>query len=595
MLRKTLSSFSEIENLLSKTIVDLAKSNPRLSTISIKGQVRKGRGADHGDFSSPVAMALASASDDLPARQIATEIAARIEAEKPDWLERMEVAGPGFINFFLQQKAAADGLLSVLQAKEKYGFADKTGERVLVEFVSSNPTGPLHIGHGRGAAVGAALVHLYRAAGADVDSEYYINDRGRQSLVLAVSAWLRLLQIQMPEGTYRGEYVRDLASPETELVGAVGLDADQVQALVDSQSGSDSAANEARLDLLIQTLRDRLGDDRLQALCQRLHERVLEGTRAELDAMGVKFDSWFSESSLYRTEAGGPNAVDALVERMIAENSAERRDDGAVWFLSRRYGDDKDRVLVRANGEPTYFASDIAYHLGKFHRGYHRLVNVWGADHHGYEMRLRGALRALGQDDSQLQIIYVQMVSLVQAGERTDMSTRAGSFVPLTELCRQVPPDAVKLIYLSCAAGQHLDFDLQAAVTQSKDNPAFYIQYAHARLCSIERKLDESPWKHQIADENDLALLQTDKEVRLRREIDRFGSLVLAAAQRGEPHRITTYLRDLAGLFHSWYNAERLLVEDAALRRARLTLGQALRQVFANGLALLSLKAPESM
>ena len=584
----------DIERLLAEALVKIQKEDSSIKDIKIEGQVRESRTEGHGDFSTPFAMALSSANDGKPARGLAAAVVRHLR--KPDWLDRVEIAGPGFINFFLHQSAADDNLLEVLRAGADYGHSrSMQGRSLLLEYVSSNPTGPLHIGHGRGAVVGAALANLYRALGCEVQSEYYVNDRGRQSQVLAVSAWLRWLQLEMPPGSYQGDYVADLAAPEDDCFGALDVDTEQVRSILAAAADDD----EAHLDALIALLLKALGASALLALCARLHDRVLTGIRGELQVLGVRMDSWFKESTLYGTDASGQTAVQRLAERLRAEGNAELRDDGALWFRSTAFGDDKDRVLIRANGEPTYFASDIAYHLDKMGRA-ERLVNIWGSDHHGYEKRLRGALRALGEDDSRLTVLYVQFVALLEGGKRLGMSTRGGTFVSLAQLCKRVSPDAVKLIYMSCDTVQHLDFDLEAAVAHDKNNPAYYIQYAHARICSVERKLAETgghdpQWSEEELAARILPLLKGAKEVQLRRELLRFGQVVDSSAQQLQPHRMTTYLRDLAAVFHAWYNAERILDKDEDLRAARIVLSRMLKQVFGEGLRLLGLQAPEKM
>lgn len=592
-----MSDATQIAALLSDAVGHLiADESLPASAANKPPQVQAGRSPEHGHFSSPIALAMARLAQGLTPGQMAQLLLDRLE--QPDWLERAEVAGPGYINFFLRADVAASVVLQALQQGGDYGRAPRTGEKVLVEFVSSNPTGPVHIGHGRGAAVGDVLASLCEAAGAEVAREYYVNDRGRQSQVLALSACLRFFSLPLAARAYQGEYIAQLAESEAELLQAHRPMAEPLGKILaahrpDADAGKQAAAEEALLDQLLDTMQQTLGAEAVEGLCRRLQERVRQGIKRDLKYLGIEFDRWFSEASLY---ADPSQPVSEYVQQLLAKGDAQRRDDGAIWFLSTRYGDDKDRVVVRSNGEPTYFASDIAYHMDKFARGYDRLINVWGADHHGYEARLRGALQALGVPQEKLQILYVQFVALIRDGQRVGMSTRGASFVSLNELLSEVPADSVRLMYLSCAAVQSLDFDLQAAVAHNRDNPVYYIQYAHARICSLQSKAKKE--KMTPIGEPDLALLATltgAKEMQLQKAISRYPQLIAEAASQGEPHRLVVYLRDLAALFHSWYNAERMLCEDEQLRNARLGLCAALQQVFANGLGILGVKAPESM
>ena len=555
--------------------------------------LERGRDKAHGDYASNVAMRLAK-----PARRPPRALAEALVAALPEHplLERVEVAGPGFINFHLREAAALETVREIWRDGEAYGRGSiGAGRRVLVEFVSANPTGPLHVGHGRGAAFGAALASLLDMAGYAVEREYYVNDAGRQMDILAVSVWLRYLEalgepVRFPDNGYRGDYIRDIAAGLQARDGdALRRDATAVQAGLpaDAAEGGDK---ERHIDALVLRARELLGE----AAWERVHRAALEAMeeeiREDLEAFGVVYDRWFSERSL--TESG---ALDAALDRLRRAGHLELR-DGAEWFLSSRFGDEKDRVVRRADGQPTYFASDIAYHLEKLGRGYDTLVDVWGADHHGYVARVKAALQALGEDPERLQIRLVQFAILYRGGERLQMSTRSGEFVTLRELRDEVGRDAARFFYVMRKPEQHLDFDLDLAKSQSADNPVYYVQYAHARVCSVMAALQDKGL--EFDPEAGLAALERlveSHEKDLLAALGRFPELVESAAEAREPHQLAHYLRELATAFHSYYNAHPFLVEDAELRNARLALVLATRQVIRNGLAVLGVHAPESM
>ncbi|MDX9994817.1 MAG: arginine--tRNA ligase [Rhodocyclaceae bacterium] len=545
------------------------------------------RDATHGDFASNLAMQLARALKENPRK-----IAERLVHELPRSAAvlKAEVAGAGFINFTVAAGAKTAIVAAVLAQGDDYGRGERKPGKLQVEFVSANPTGPLHVGHGRGAAFGASLASLLAFAGHEVCREYYVNDAGRQMDILAVSTWLRYLdsygeRIPFPPNAYQGDYVRDMAQQVREAHGDRYVHpAAAVLACVPPTEPD----IEAHLDGLIAAAKDLLGEE-WHYIHQHALSEQLADCRADLEEYGVHFDCWFSERSLYDT---------GMVAKAVAE--LEKRghlyeQDGAKWFRSTHFGDEKDRVVQRENGLYTYFASDIAYHWNKFERGFTRIVDIWGADHHGYIPRVKGALKALDLDAEALDVALVQFVSLFRGTEKVSMSTRAGSYVTLRELRREVGNDACRFFYLLRKQDQSLDFDLDLAKSQSNDNPVYYIQYAHARVCSVLAQ-----WRNGGGDERglkdaDLGALVSEREQALAAKLAAFPELIESAARDGAPHALAFWLRDLAADFHAWYNAERLLVDDAVLKQARLALAVAVRQVIRNGLRILGVSAPESM
>ena len=548
----------------------------------------------HGDFASNLALQLAK-----PLRRNPRELAMLLVAELPrhPQVAKVEVAGAGFINFTLAEAAKTAVIDAVLAQGEQYGRGAAKGHKVQVEFVSANPTGPLHVGHGRGAAYGASLSAVLDFAGFEVAREYYVNDAGRQMDILTVSTWLRYLALcghdfPFPPNAYQGDYVREMATMLRDAHGGRllpdGLDALRDTPGLPSAERSDDEAKaqrEQHLDAVIRLARQLLG-----AEYAWLHDFVLTeqlgDCREDLAEFGVEFEQWFSEQSLFDT---------GLVARAVADLKAAGHlytQDGAQWFRSTAFGDEKDRVVQRENGQFTYFASDIAYHRNKFERGFDRLIDVWGADHHGYIARVKGALTALGLDADRLDIALVQFAVLYRGGQKASMSTRAGEFVTLRSLRHDVGDDACRFFYVLRKSDQHLDFDLDLATSQSNENPVYYIQYAHARICSVLEVWGGVESDLRAADTGPL---RDPRELALCARLAAFPDVVQNAAADYAPHQIAFYLKDLAGEFHSWYNAQRMLVEDEALALARLALAAAVQRVIATGLRLLGVSAPTKM
>ena len=553
--------------------------------------LQRTRDASHGDFASNVALSMAKSAGVAP-RELAELIVAALPASSA--LEKAEIAGPGFINFTLVKGTAQKLVLEILDAGDRYGCSDTgQGAKVIVEFVSANPTGPLHVGHGRGAAYGASVAALLQAVGYDVHKEYYVNDAGRQMDILGVSVWLRYLEargveLAFPAAGYRGEYIRDIATTIDQTHGDSLLVA--ANDLTDGLPAEDVDKADAYIDALIARARELLGADRFDAVTRIAREDILADIRNDLEEFGVVMDKWFSEKSL--TDDG---TVDNALQRLGDMGNTYEK-DGALWFRASDYDDDKDRVLVKANGLRTYITSDIAYHLDKRLRGFSTLLDVLGADHHGYVARVRAGLEAMGQPGDSLEVKLVQFVSLFEKGEKIAMTTRGGQFVTLRQLREEVGNDAARFFYVMRSIDQHLDFDLDLAKARRDENPVFYIQYAHARTCSVMAQLEHHGHHFSTdAARTSIELLTDDKEAALLKQLARYPEMVGIAARDRAPQTIVHYLRDLTSEYHSFYNACRIMVDDEALRNARAALNQATAQVIRNGLGLLGVSAPERM
>ena len=582
-----------LSQLLSEAVQTLKSQGDLPEDLSIEIGLERTRDRKHGDFASNLAMVLCKLARKKP-RDLAEKLVAALPDS--DQVTRVDIAGPGFINFFLSPAAYHTTITQVLEQGDRYGRSNLgKGKSVQVEFVSANPTGPLHVGHGRGAAYGATVADLLAATGYQVHREYYVNDAGRQMDILATSVYLRYLDLCgeepiFPANGYKGDYVWDIAASLHRKHGdALRHTAAEVFADIPADE-PDGGDKELHVDALIQRCKDLLGAEHYRETFDLGLNSILENIRTDLDEFGVHYDDWFSERSL--TESG---LVERAIER-LREAGYIYEKKGALWFRSTDFGDEKDRVVVRDNGQSTYFASDIAYHMNKLERGYDRVIDVWGADHHGYVPRVKAALTALGDDADKLDVLLVQFAVLYRGGKKVQMSTRSGEFVTLRELRHEVGNDAARFFYVMRKCEQHMDFDLDLAKSQSNDNPVYYIQYAHARIASVLRQMPDRDmqWDSEMGAQN-LHQLTESHEDALMVNLSRYPELVEAAAINHEPHAIAHYLRDLANDFHTYYNAHQFLIEDQALRNARLNLIQATGQVIANGLRLLGVSAPDSM
>jgi arginyl-tRNA synthetase len=519
------------------------------------------REKNHGDLATTLPLTMAK-SEGMPPRKIA-EIILKHLSDKDGVLEKTEIAGPGFINFFLHQDRWRETLFDIDAEGERYGLPDiGKGGKVLVEFVSANPTGPLHVGHGRGAAVGDALANLLAATGFDVRREFYINDAGRQIRLLALSLYSRYQQVlgndvPFPEDGYHGGYIEELARDFIAAHGKKYLSTPF--------------------------------DECLDAFTDFGREAMLADIRKDLDAFGVRFDTWFSEKGLLAD--GSVKA--SLDELMESRNLYEQ--DGALWLRSTMFGDDKDRVVVKKDGDYTYLATDIAYHRNKLGRGFETLVNIWGADHHGYIPRVQAVIQAFGHPKDSLHVLLVQLVSILRHGQPVPMSKRAGTFVTLRDVVQDVGADAARYIFLTRRSDSHLDFDLDVAKEQSRENPVYYVQYAHARLASLFREAESRGMKVPPADAVNIALLDLEEEQNIIKALARYPEMIEEAALAYEPHRLTFYLQDLAGLLHNYYFKHRVITEDAARTAAKLFLMKQVKTVIGSALKVLGVTAPEKM
>ena len=578
-----------MKNEIAEIVAQALNGDPDFSAApeigSVHTTVERTRDARHGDFTTNIAMRLAKSLGRNP-RDIAQQL---IEAlPDSELVDSVDIAGPGFINFHVSAAAFHKELIRVLQDGAGYGRQETRSEpKVLLEFVSANPTGPLHVGHGRHASYGATLGNLLEAAGYDVDREYYVNDAGRQMDILGVSVLLRMLEakgetITFPEAGYKGEYIRDIAAAIDEDTGAI-----DASSLLKGLPDDDK---EAIIGGLIDNAENSLGIETFRKIRRQALESILDDIKDDLADFGVIFDKWFSEQSLTDED---------LIDKALAvlkERNMLYEKDGATWFRATDLGDEKDRVVIRDNGKKTYFASDIAYHYGKRERGYDHLIDILGSDHHGYIARVQAGLQAMGYAGDSLEVELVQFVTLYRAGEKLQMSTRSGEFVTLRQLREEVGNDAARFFYVMRSNEQHLDFDMELAKSRSNDNPVYYIQYAHARVASVFRQLADKSFEYdEAAGTTALSRLTESHEKALMSSLSRYAEVIELAANNRAPQHLVHYLRDLANELHSYYNAHQFIVDDGDLRNARLALIAATRSVIASGLSIIGVSAPDTM
>ena len=583
---------NDLIRILKTVLKEIGKENG-IDFSNKKVSIQENKEKAHGDYASNLAMVIAKDLSKSP-REVAEKITSLLPPE--EWIERVNIAGPGFINFYLKKDTHNEILLRIDEGGKSFGTNNSgNGERVLIEYVSSNPTGPLHVGHGRGAAFGSVLSQLLRIVGYKVDEEYYVNDQGRQMNILTISTWLRYLQqngqeLEFSKKGYQGEYVEQLAKEllkeERTKYNLKENESDLLELLETQETEED-------LDKLIEW-----GKSFLQENFEEIREfslrAIMSSIKEDLKLFGVNHNLWFNESSMYFNKVGLPD-IDKSI-KLLDESGFLYEKEEALWFKSTEFGDDKDRVVKRANGDNTYFASDISYHLDKYDRGYNRIINVWGADHHGYLPRVSAAMEALGKNQDRLEVVFIQFANLLRNGKKVSMSTRGGEFIPLMELIEEVSSEAARFFYINRKADQHLDFDLDLAKSQTKDNPLYYIQYAHARICGVFETLKKEGRKlNQDLGLDNLDLLNLDKEIEIQKMLLQYPEVISRAAEHSEPHLICYYLKDLSGLFHSYYNSERFLVDNDKLMNSRLFLLKGTKQVISNGLEILGIDAPQSM
>ncbi|MDD3030758.1 MAG: arginine--tRNA ligase [Atribacterota bacterium] len=519
---------------------------------------------EHGHLSTNIALQLAGIFK-KPPREIANNIVQEINKKSDVSISKIEIAGPGFINFYFESSVLYKILKEIMQKGKQFGCSDAgKGEKILIEFVSVNPTGPLHVGHGKCAAVGDALAKILKAAGYNVFTEYYINDHGKQIDILGESVFARYQNLigketEFPENGYQGEYITSLAREiKEEFIEQIG---------------------------------EKDTSDQIAFFKETAHKTILQDIKKDLESFGVKFDNWFSEESLYIS-----NKVQTVMERLRKEKYIYD-DNGALWFKATDFGDEKDRVVIRENGEPTYFASDIAYHDDKYKRGFSTLIDIWGSDHHGYIKRMKSAIQALGYNPDTFQVLLVQFVTLIRDGQMVGMSTRGGEFITLKDLLDEVGKDVARYFFLMHSHDSHTEFDLDIAKSQSMENPVYYIQYAYARICSIIKKAMENNiiLDDRIKEEVNLEVLDKEDELELIKKMANFRKVIEKSAIHWKPHMVASYLHELAAGFHKYYTEYKVISEDRDLSNARLYLISCIKIVLENALSLLGIGAPENM
>ena len=584
-------------DLLTQALSSLAQESGK-DPSNIKIEIKENADNKFGDYSTNLAMIASKIFSEDP-KKLAKDLIEKLP--KDNLIKKIDIAGPGFINFYLEQISRTEILKTINSQKNLFGFnqiKEKNKKRILIEYVSSNPTGPLHVGHGRGAVYGSVLSSILKASGYEVDEEYYINDQGRQMDTLAASVWLRYIQnfdksIRFPNKCYKGEYVKllaeDLKNKKNTALIPSEVDKEELSKIL-----SNEIKEEKELDFLIKTLKEKLRDNFEEVKVFSL-KSILKSIKKDLKSFGVEHNLWFKESSMFNSSRGKISKIEEAV-LALEKNKFIYEKEGALWFRSTDFKDEKDRVIKRENGETTYFASDIAYHSDKFKRGYNKIINIWGADHHGYLPRVKAAMSAMGEDITKFEVIFIQFANLVRGKKKVSMSTREGEFTSLGELIDEVSPEAARFFYINRRGNQHLNFDLDLAKEESKDNPLFYVQYAHARICSIFKKVNDEnrSYDKEVALKS-LNCLERKQEVEILQALKQFPEVINKAKDNYEPHLICYYLRDLAHSFHSYYSHEKILVEDTKELQAKLFMLSAVKQVIFNGLNLLGISSPESM
>ena len=576
----------KLKKLLQKTIAsEKTLVNNGLKNLEI--EISRSIKPDHGDFSSNIALKL-SKRVGLNPFQLATSISSSID--KPSWLKKTEVVQPGFINFFIGSEVKADVLISIIDKQSGFGSQDPgSKESILLEFVSSNPTGPLHVGHGRHAAFGDSLAKLLKKAGHLVETEYYINDAGRQIDILALSVLIEGVnlsggKITPPKACYQGQYIKGIAKSinKKQLVSIDNLSLTKI--------GTKDLDEDEEIDVLVSAAKDSMGVDAFEKVTAVVCQHVLQTIKKDLSDFGVEYDHWFSEKNMIKA-----SKINNVVKHLEATNSLVKK-DGATWLKTTNYGDDKDRVIIREDGRSTYFASDIGYHADKKARGFDRLINILGSDHHGYITRLKAGLASMEYEPGDLEVILMQFVALFRGKEKIQMSTRSGNFVPMRDLYEEVGVDAARFFYVSRSHEQHLDFDLALATQQNNQNPVYYIQYANARICSVIQEIKNKGFKNNPAlGKKNLGNLNNKHELELISLLQNYPDVISQAAEKRSVHQLSNYLKDLAQVFHSYYGVQKFVVSDDEIRNPMILLLQCVSIVIVDGLKILGVSAPKKM
>ena len=576
----------KLKKLLQKTITsEKILVGNRLKNLEI--EISRSIKPDHGDFSSNIALKL-SKRVGLNPFQLATSISSSID--KPSWLKKTEVVQPGFINFFIGSEVKADVLISIIDKQSGFGSQDPgSKESILLEFVSSNPTGPLHVGHGRHAAFGDSLSKLLKKAGHLVETEYYINDAGRQTDILALSVLIEGVnlsggKIRPPKACYQGQYIKDIAKSinKKQFVDINNLSL--------TKTDTKDLDEDEEVDALVSTAKDSMGGDAFEKVTELVCQYVLQTIKKDLSDFGVEYDHWFSEKNMIKA-----SKINKVLKHLEGKNSLVKK-DGATWLKTTNYGDDKDRVIIREDGRSTYFASDIGYHADKKARGFDRLINILGSDHHGYITRLKAGLASMEYEPGDLEVVLMQFVALFRGKEKIQMSTRSGNFVPMRDLYEEVGIDAARFFYVSRSNEQHLDFDLALATQQNNQNPVYYIQYANARICSVIQEIKNKGFKNNLElGKKNLGNLNNKHELELISLLQNYPDVISQAAEKRSVHQLSNYLKDLAQVFHSYYGVQKFVVSDDEIRNPMILLLQCVSIVIVDGLKILGVSAPKKM